>query len=102
MKLCLAVALALSTLAAQEIKHLSVPAVTSPRPLDVSARELPYDSVIHLKGSVEVKTPVCVRTGPNSAMHCEGYLVLRADEADLHEDTGKIDARGNVTVTREP
>ena len=62
---------------------------------------LPYPSVIHLKGSVEIRTPVCVVTGPGNAWTCNGSVVLRADEADLHEDTGQIEASGNVKVTRE-
>jgi hypothetical protein len=34
-------------------------------------------------------------------LNCDGYVVLRADTADFHEGTGQIEARGNVTVTRE-
>ena len=105
MKFALA-ALAIGTLAAQELKHLTVPTNTSLRALGVTAREvvrnLPHDAIIHLKGAVEIRTPVCTRAEPNNAMNCEGAVVLRADEADLNEETGQIDARGNVTVTREP
>ena len=91
---------------AHQVKHLSVPALTSLRPLSVSAmditKDLPYPSVIHLKGNVEIRTPVCLATAENPAgWSCDGSVVLRADEADLHEDTGEIDARGNVRVTRE-
>ncbi|MGO9256996.1 MAG: hypothetical protein ACLQU1_11930 [Bryobacteraceae bacterium] len=111
MKLSLA-ALAVCTLAltaqdnpAGQLKHLSVPTATSLRPVSVAAMEieigLPYPSVIHLKGSVEIRTPVCVVTGPGNAWTCNGSVVLRADEADLHEDTGQIEASGNVKVTRE-
>ncbi|SPE41076.1 conserved exported hypothetical protein [Candidatus Sulfopaludibacter sp. SbA3] len=98
------------TLAAQEypageLKHLAVPTATSVRPVSVTAqeiqRETPVPSVTHLKGSVEIKTPVCVRSGPGNEQVCDGYVVLRADEADFHEDTGQIEARGNVKVTRE-
>ena len=46
-----------------------------------------YPSVIQLKGDVEIK-----RTG----------MILRADEADYHEDTGEIEARGNVRVKPYP
>jgi hypothetical protein len=92
-------------LAGQEAKHLTVPTGTSVRPLEVTAtevaRDLPYDSIIHLSGKVEIRTPVCLKAGANNAQYCAGYVVLRADEADLHEDTGQIDARGHVTVTRE-
>ncbi len=64
-------------------------------------REGDYPAVIHLKGSVEIKTPVCTKEGQGSALHCDGYVVLRADQADLREDSGQIEARGNVRVTRE-
>lgn len=88
-----------------ELKHLSVPTATSVRPVEVAAlevvRELPYPSVIHLKGSVEIKTPVCLVTGPGTAQSCAGYVVLHADQADLHEDSGQIEASGSVRVTRE-
>jgi len=60
-----------------------------------------YPSVIHLKGNVEIRTPVCVAAGPGTALACAGYVVVRADQADLHEDTGEVEASGNVRVTRE-
>lgn len=111
MKLSLA-ALAVYTLAltAQEYpagqpKHLTVPTATSVRPVSVIALSIErgpeYPSIIHLKGSVEIKTPVCVGTGPGNTQVCDGFVVLRADEADFHEDSGQIDAHGNVRVTRE-
>jgi lipopolysaccharide assembly outer membrane protein LptD (OstA) len=40
-------------------------------------------SAIQLRGDVEIKTEL---------------MVLRADEADYHEDTGEIEARGSVRV----
>jgi lipopolysaccharide assembly outer membrane protein LptD (OstA) len=90
-------------LPAQELKHLSVPTTTSIRPLDVAALDVQRESQVwHLKGAVEIKTPVCLVVDPSNAQMCSGYVVLRADEAELHEDTGRIDARGKVTVTREP
>ena len=88
-----------------QMKHLSVPTTTNPQPLAVAALEIergfPYPSVIHLKGKVEIKTPVCIATGAGNALRCNGYVVLRADEADLREESGEIEARGKVTVTRE-
>jgi len=111
MKLSLA-ALVFCTLAltaqdypASQLKHLSVPTLTSVRPVSVVAlhieRAPEYPSIVHLKGSVEIKTPVCLNVGKGSEQVCAGYVVLHADEADIHEDSGQIDARGNVTVTRE-
>jgi len=89
-----------------EIKHQIVPTLNGVRGVEVSAleivRDLPYNSIVHLKGNVEIKTPVCVRTGPGNAQTCSDYIVLRADQADFHEDTSQIDASGNVRVTREP
>jgi lipopolysaccharide assembly outer membrane protein LptD (OstA) len=113
MRLSLA-ALAVCTLAltaqdnpAGQLKHLYVPTSTSVRPVSVAAKEiekgLPSPSVIHLKGSVEIKTPVCLLTNPGNRQTwvCDGSVVLRADEADFHEETGQIEARGNVKITRE-
>lgn len=90
---------------AVQLKHVSVPTATSLRPIAVTAdeiqRELPYPSVMHLKGNVEISTPVCVRPSPGKEFSCDGSVVVRANEADLHEDTGQIEARGDVKVTRE-
>jgi hypothetical protein len=109
-RLLAAIAVCTLSLAAQDypagqIKRLSVPTTTNPSPLSVAAleieREGEYPAILHLKGRVEIKTPVCVNTGPGNAMHCAGYIVLHADAADFHEDSGQTEARGNVTVTRE-
>ena len=64
-------------------------------------RELQYPSVIHLKGAVEIKMPVCVVTRPGTVQTCGGEIVFRADEADLHEDTGQIEAKGGARITRK-
>jgi hypothetical protein len=102
--------LALSTLTlwgqtpTPDVKHLVVPTADDV-PIWVSALQIdrgsPYPSIVHLKGNVEVRTRVCVRTGPGQALACDGYTVLRADEADVHEDTGAVDARGSVRLTHE-
>ena len=105
-------ALAVCTLAltaqdqpAGQLKHLSIPTSTHVNPISVAAlaieREGEYPAIIHLKGSVEIKTPVCLKAGQGSTLHCDGYLVLHADQADFHEGSGQIDAHGKVTVTRE-
>ena len=110
MKLLAAISVCFLAVAAQDNpadqrKHLSVPTATNIRPLSVAAaqieRESQYPAVIHLKGEVEIKTPVCVAGGPGTALVCAGYVVLRADAADLHEDSGAVEATGNVRVTRE-
>jgi len=90
-----------------QLKHLSVTTMTSVRPLSVAALEIEktptYPSIIHLKGSVEIRTPVCLLTHPGNTRSwvCDGSVVLRAAEAVLHEDTGQIEASGDVKVTRE-
>jgi hypothetical protein len=90
---------------ADQRKHLSVPTPTSATPIRIAASEIErgatYPSVIHLKGDVEIRTPVCVTTGPGTQTACAGYIVMRADEADFHEDSGEVEARGTVRVTRE-
>lgn len=89
-----------------ELKNLAVVTAASLQPIRLSAREivreLPYPAVIHLKGNVEIRTPVCVVSGPGGAHTCGGYIVLRAEQADFHEGSGQIDASGSVRVTNEP
>ncbi len=58
-----------------------------------------YPTVIKLKGSVEIKTPVCLPIGKNGALVCDGEMIVHADEAELHEDSGEIQAHGNVQIT---
>ena len=53
-----------------------------------------YPSVIHLKGNVEIKVKTVVREHPLGLMIME----VHADEADYHEGTGEIEARGKVHV----
>ena len=88
-----------------QLKRLSVPTTNNVSPMSVAAlgieREGDYPALIHLKGSVEIKTPVCTKEGAGNVLHCDGYVVVRADQADLQEDSGQIEARGNVRVTRE-
>jgi hypothetical protein len=63
-------------------------------------RGVEYPTVVKLIGNVEIKTPVCLPARKKGAnMVCEGAMVVRADNAEFHEDTGQIEAHGNVTVT---
>lgn len=100
-----AVSLSAQNNPAAERKHVSAPIANSVRPLLAAAAEIDreggYPSVIHLKGDVEIRIPVCVATGPGTVQHCAGEIVFHADEADLHEDTGQIDAKGAVRVMRQ-
>ncbi len=100
-----AAALSAQNYAAEERKHLTVPVAGSAQPFLVAATEMDrgvsYPSVIHLKGDVEIRMPVCVVTGPGSVQHCTGEIVFHADEAEVHEETGQIEAKGAVRVTRQ-
>ena len=75
----------------------------APRPASLSANEIErgghYPSIVHLKGAVEIKSPVCLSVGKPGKPICDGSMILRADEATYHEDTGQIEAAGSVTVT---
>jgi hypothetical protein len=92
--------------AAQEPLHLAVAPVNALRPVLMSAisieRGVDYPSAIELKGRVEVRIPVCIATSKSATKKthvCDGETVLHADEATFHEDSGRVEARGNVTVT---
>ena len=61
---------------------------------DSILRRPSYPSVIQLKGNVEIKTKTVVQDSPLRLM----IMVVRADEADYHEDTSEIEARGTVRV----
>ena len=59
----------------------------------------PHSSIVHLRGNVVVKTDCSLPLrGAAAAPVC---LVLRADEAEYHEDTGQIEASGTVRVKFE-
>jgi hypothetical protein len=58
-------------------------------------REPRYPSVIHLRGYVEISTKVKITDSPLQL----SIMVVSADEADYHEGTGEIEARGNVKMT---
>jgi hypothetical protein len=83
-----------------EMKYLTVPPLSGPWTVRVAALNIEhgveYPTVIKLKGSVEIRTPVCVTVGEKKV--CEGYMVLHADEATFNEATGAIEAQGNVSV----
>jgi len=89
-------------LCGQEQKQLSVTPIGGLQAATVKANQIErgshYPSVIHLTGGVEIKTPVCLPTGAQGKLICDGYMILRADEASYHEDSGRIDARGSVSV----
>jgi len=86
-----------------EQKHLTVAPLNGNRAVSLTAlsieRGVRYPSVIDLKGAVEIRTPVCIPVGKKGAPVCDGYMIVRADEAAFHEDTGAIEAHGRVTVT---
>jgi hypothetical protein len=87
---------------AQGNQHLTVAPLSGSRAVTLSAlnieRGTSYPSVIQLKGNVEIKTPVCLPAGRKNALVCDGEVILQADSAEFHEDTGQIEAHGTVTV----
>jgi lipopolysaccharide assembly outer membrane protein LptD (OstA) len=110
MKLLLPALVCFSVFAAQDRppdqrKHLSVPTQTNLMPVRVAAAEIErgtrYPAILHLKGDVEIRTPVCVKTASGTETACGGYVVVHADEAELHEDSGEVEAHGKVRITRE-
>lgn len=66
---------------------------------DASASNNPDLPMVYLKGNVEIRKPFCVSTGSGSV--CKEEMVLRADEAEYHPDTGSITPSGNVRVAFE-
>jgi hypothetical protein len=86
-----------------ELKHFTAVPANGSRPVSLAALSIEhggqYPTVIRLKGKVEIKTPVCLPAGKGGAVVCDGEMIVRADEAEFHEDTGEIQAHGNVQVT---
>jgi hypothetical protein len=87
----------------QELKHMMGVTANGVRPSTLTAFEIErvgdYPAVIHLKGAVEIKSPVCLPVGKRGKLICDGEMILRADEATFHEDSGQIEAQGVVTLT---
>jgi hypothetical protein len=57
------------------------------------------ESIIQLKGNVEIKMITCVSSGRHEEKLCEGAMVLRADAVEFNEKTGAIAASGHVRIT---
>ena len=66
---------------------------------DASASNNPGLPAVYLKGNVEIVTPFCIHAGNETI--CREAMVLRADEAEYHPDTGEITPSGDVRVTFE-
>jgi hypothetical protein len=79
------------------IDRVSVTALSIQR--DASPSGNPHLPAVYLRGNVEIKKPLCVRTGGETV--CNEEMVLRADEAKYNPDTGEITPSGNVRVTFE-
>jgi hypothetical protein len=84
-------------------KHLNVVPVSGGRGATLDANQIErsadrYPSTVHLKGSVTVRIPVCLPSGEDGKQVCDGFTIIRADEAPYHEDTGEIEATGSVRV----
>jgi hypothetical protein len=61
----------------------------------------PLASIIHLRGHVEVRT-CCVQFPTSKPDPPKAYVIVRADEADYHGDTGEIEARGVMRISFQP
>jgi hypothetical protein len=63
----------------------------------------PFASVVRLRGHVEVRS-CCVQYPPSKEFPDppRAYMILHADEADVQEQTGEIEAHGVVRVTFQP
>ena len=88
---------------AGELKHLVVPLEGASHNIQLTAQSIDridgrYPSIVRLKGSVEIKSPVCIQPDPAQRIVCDGYMIVRADEAEVNEATGRIESHGNVTV----
>jgi hypothetical protein len=94
--------LATGLVTGQEQKHFITAPLSGGRMVRMSANDIErmgeYPSPIHLKGGVEIQTPACLPIGKNRKLVCDGVMILRADEATYHEDSGQIEAQGSVTV----
>jgi lipopolysaccharide assembly outer membrane protein LptD (OstA) len=56
-----------------------------------------YNPVIQLSGNVEITTKAVLQQ--KGKLQALVFMVVRADEADYHEDTGEIEARGSVRIS---
>ena len=83
-----------------EASNINMAASSIQREDPPAPRPSPYASVIRLKGDVEIRT-CCVQIASGKKKPRRQYLILRADEADFHQETGEIEARGNVHLKLE-
>jgi hypothetical protein len=78
-----------------ELKHFSI-VYKGGWAVSMSAENMAREaSVLHLRGNVEIKT------APRPGEH-DQFVLLRADDADFHIDTGAIEPRGNVNLRPQP
>jgi lipopolysaccharide assembly outer membrane protein LptD (OstA) len=57
-----------------------------------------YNSLVHLKGNVEIRSCCMQRSAGGNKKIERAYLIMHADEADYNGETGEIEARGTVRV----
>jgi hypothetical protein len=76
----------------RQMLHISVGSATIQA--ESIERPVPFPSVIRLRGNVQISTKISAADAPLRLM----IMVVRADEADYHEDSGEIEARGSVQV----
>jgi hypothetical protein len=83
-----------------QTKHLLISPPDGGPARSLEALEIRRDTsnahVVELNGMAQIRTALCGHEVLNRKM-----VVLRADTAVYHEDTGEIEANGNVHVTFE-
>jgi hypothetical protein len=73
----------------EELKHLAMTISPKGWSVRISAENMAREStVLHLKGAVEI----ALQNG------ADNYLLMHADQADFHIDTGAIEPQGKVSV----
>jgi lipopolysaccharide assembly outer membrane protein LptD (OstA) len=103
--LCLALSFQVSLHSQEnELKHVQIAPPDGGPGFSMQARSVERDvskaahnPLVELKGDVEIRTALCGHEVPARKM-----MVLHADEATYHEDTGEIETRGNVHIKFEP
>ena len=94
MKLLIAVGIMAQLVSARQTQKLNLKVGSATIQAESIERPVQFPSIIRLKGNIQIDTKIIAQHAPVSLL----IMVVRADEADYHEDTGEIEARGSVQV----
>jgi lipopolysaccharide assembly outer membrane protein LptD (OstA) len=94
MKLLIAVGIMAQLVSAPQTQKLNLNVGSATIQAESIERPVQFPSIIRLKGNIQIDTKIIAQHAPVSLL----IMVVRADEADYHEDTGEIEARGSVQV----